>query len=236
MDSQTDLFHFENVIEELHHDFQQNPLHYGNEDPLVPELVYRLRRRLDPEYLPVVYRQEYGDAENEWRVRDFWERVEDEGQAARVRPEVLFVHDGDRWEYEREINGTTTSTVPKFDLSIFAADESLIGQSKAEGPGNYWDTETELSVLCEIKHSKNESANFYAASQGADDVRALAQYPGEVARRVFLFVDWWPVDGNGTRRYETHRNRLLDTVADLPRPVDVIYSPRRGDQHVFTIG
>jgi hypothetical protein len=125
--------------------------------------------------------------------------------------------------------------VPKFDLSIFAADEPLIGQSKAEGPGNYWDTETELSVLCEIKHSKNESSNFYAASQGADDVRALAQYPGEVARRVFLFVDWWPVDGNGTRRYDKHRDQLLDNVGKLSNRVDVVYLPRRGKQHTFSI-
>lgn len=48
-------------------------------------------------------------------------------------------------------------------------------------------------------------------------------------------VGWWPADGTGTHRYETCHERLLDTVDDLTLPVDVIYSPRRGDYLVFII-
>jgi hypothetical protein len=236
MDSEADRFAFEAVIDALGHDFARNPLQYGNEDLLIPELVHRLRQRIDPEYLPVEYRQEYPTIDDQWRTREFHDRVEDTGKAARVRPEVLFVEEGDRWQYERDIRGETTRTTPKFDLVVFSSETPLIAQSKEEGPGNYWDTENELSILCEIKHSKNESSNFYSQTQGADDVHALAHYPGEVDRRVFLFLDWWPVDGHGRQRYQRHHERLSDEVGALPTPVDIIYIPRHGDIRRTTLG
>ncbi|WP_372480050.1 hypothetical protein ACAH01_01750 [Halomicrobium sp. HM KBTZ05] len=223
------------MIEEISLDLQNNPIQYGNEDPLVPEIVHRLRRRLDPEYLPVEYLQDYGDTDGEWRVRDFWERVEEIGKACRVRPEVSFVEDGERWTYDRKVNGSNKSSRPKFDIAVFDTEGPMIGQSKQEGPGNYWDTENELSILCEIKHSKNETSNFYSSSKGADDIEALAQYPGIVERRVFLFIDWWPIDGNGNHRFQQHKERLLDNVGETVVPVDVIYLSRAGDHHEFTI-
>jgi hypothetical protein len=119
---------------------------------------------------------------------------------------------------------------------VFSSGTSLIARSKDEGPGNYWDTENEISILCEIKHSKNESSNFYGATQGADDVRALANYPGEVDQRVFLFLDWWPIDGNGRQRYQNHHDRLSDEVEALPRPVDIIYISLHGDIRRATLG
>ena len=226
---------FETLIDEIHTDFSDNPVNYGNEDPVIPELIHRLRQKIDVDYLPVEYRQEYAD-NDQWRVRDFSTRVDNIGQATRIRPEVLFVHEGERWKYERTLAGEIKSTVPKFDLVVFNPEPPLIAQSKAEGPGNYWDTENDISVLCEVKHSKNESSNFFAESNGADDVQALSQYPGSVERRVFLFFDWWPIDGNQSHRYERHRDRLIENVGTVSEPVDVIFLSRIGDYHTFTIG
>jgi hypothetical protein len=225
---------FAAVVDEIGADFAANPLQYGNEDMVVPEFVYRLRQRIDPEYLPVEYRQAYADHEK-WRVRDFRDRIESVGSASRVRPEVGFVEDGERWRYERRIDGEVSSTNPKYDIVVFGPNRPLVGQSKKEGPGNYWDLQNDIAVLCEAKHSKNEASNFYAPSQGADDVRALARYPGQVGRRVFVFFDWWPVDGNGHRRYSDHRERLLENVGAVANPVDVVYLSRTGDHHRFTI-
>jgi hypothetical protein len=235
MDADSDEALFDAAIKEIHEDFEQNPLNYGNEDLLIPEMVYRLRRRISPEYVSVDYRQEYPNIEEEWRVRDFADRVEETGMAARVRPEVLFVHEGERWSFERSIKGRHESTVPKYDIVVFGPDGPMVGQSKAEGPGNYWDTESSVSVICEIKHSKNESSNFYAPGKGADDVRALANFPGNAGKRVFLFMDWWPVDGNGRHRFEPHRQRLVENVGNLPEPVEVVYLSRLGDCQSFTI-
>jgi hypothetical protein len=40
MNTQTDYRMFENSLKEVGHDFSANPLQYGNEDLLVPELHY----------------------------------------------------------------------------------------------------------------------------------------------------------------------------------------------------
>jgi hypothetical protein len=53
---------------------------------------------------------------------------------------------------------------------------------------------------------------------------------------VFLYLDWWPVDGNGRHRYEPHRAKLEDNIGHLDNPVDVVYLSRRGDNEVVTLG
>lgn len=71
---------FDTLIDEIHTDFSDNPVNYGNEDPVIPELIHRLRQKIDVDYLPVEYRQEYAD-NDQWRVRDFSTRVDNIGQA-----------------------------------------------------------------------------------------------------------------------------------------------------------
>lgn len=218
---------FTSITKEVADDFATNPFHYGNEDLLIPEFAHRLRTKLSTPQLPVEYRDDYGDPD-EWRVRSVGERVPDPGSVCRVRPEVSFVHEGQRWSFKRSIDETERSTHARFDLAVFAPEAPLIMQSKREGPGNYCDTTSELSVLCEFKHSKNESSNFYAPKKGADDIRALATYPGRVGTRAFVFLDWWPRDGNGNYRYDRHEQRLRENIGNLPNEVKVQYIDRAG--------
>lgn len=219
---------FDKVVSELATDFRQNPFHYGNEDILVPELYHRMCNLLGNVSLKVEYRRDYGD-EDYWRVSDILDRVEETGQIPCVRPEVGFVKDGERWTFRWEENGETMETYKKFDLAVFADDPPLIMQSKEEGPGNYMDTENHLSVLCEIKHSKNMSSQFYSESAGTRDVIALSRYPGEVVKRAYLFLDWWPEYKRGEERFDTHWQKLKEnTDGRLDNPVDVLYVSRHG--------
>lgn len=220
---------FNEVIGELATDFQQNPFHYGNEDILVPELYHRMCNILDNVSLEVEYRRDYGDKDY-WRVANILDRVEETGQIPRVRPEISFVDDGERWKFHWTEDRETKRKHKKFDLAVFADESPLIMQSKEEGPGNYMDTENRLSVLCEIKHSMNMSSQFYSKSTGTRDVLALSRYPGEVKKRVYLFLDWWPEYKRGEKRFSTHWQKLKkNTRGRLDNPVDVIYAPRNGE-------
>jgi len=219
---------FNEAVNEIASDFRQSPFHYGNEDILVPELYYRIRNLLDNVSLEIEYRRDYGD-EDYWRVSDIFDRVENTGRIPRVRPEVAFVNGGERWTLRWEEDGETKETYKKFDLAVFASDPPLIMQSKEEGPGNYMDTENNISVLCEIKHSKNMSSQFYSESAGTRDVIALSRYPGGVKERVYLFLDWWPKYKRGKERFDTHWQKLKkNTRGRLDNPVDVLYISRLG--------
>jgi hypothetical protein len=228
MTVEDDIEIFDETIAAIARDFAANPFQYGNENTVVPELFHRLRLRLRREYLPVDYRNDYADPANHWRVRVLADRVSDEGNASRVRSEVSFIENEERWTFNRVTDGEPQTTHKQFDIAFVASDSPLIMQSKEEGPGNYLDVTNRLSVLCEVKHSKNESSNFYSPKKGARDVRALSQYPGEVGKRVFLFVDWWPCYENGNERYEKHEPRLRENVVDLRHPVETVYLDRNG--------
>jgi hypothetical protein len=208
---------FENVLRQLHDDFQEHPFHYGNENPIMPELYRRLRAKLSPETVPLTYRQDHSNLDD-WRNRDMFERVERENQnIPRVRPEVRFYDDG-IW------GGAKTD----FDLVVFPERTEVVMQGKKEGIGNFVDIqETELSVLCEIKHSMNMSGQF--RSGGETDIQGLADYPGEVGRRYFLFLDWWPQDGYEKPTFEKDIRQLEQRLGEIDRRVDVAYLPRAGD-------
>lgn len=211
-----DVATFEELLRELHDDFQQHPFHYGNENPVMPELYRALRNRLSPETVALEYRQEHSDME-QWRNREMFSRVRREGhEIPRVRPEVRFYDDG-LW-------GGSKSD---FDLVVFPPDETVVMQGKKEGVGNFIGAETTLSVLCEIKHSMNMSGQF--RSGGETDVQALAEYPGRVARRYFVFLDWWPRDGYGNRTFEKDVRQLEGRLGALDERVDIAYLPRAGD-------
>ncbi|SDG39231.1 hypothetical protein [Halorientalis regularis] len=218
MDSiSSDITDFEDTLLELHRDFQRYPFHYGNENPIMPELYRLLREQLTPETVPLEYRQQHSDME-QWRNREMFNRVQNDGnQLPRVRPEVTFYDDG--------IWGGAKSD---FDLVVFPADETVVMQGKKEGIGNFIDAkDTSLSVLCEIKHSMNMSGQF--RSGGETDIQALAEYPGEVGRRYFLFLDWWPLDGYGNRTFEKDVRQLENRLDEVEVRVDVAYLPRDGE-------
>jgi len=102
-------------------------------------------------------------------------------------------------------------------------------QSKKEGPGDFWDTTNEISVLCEVKHSRNMASRFYGNS-AKDDIVDLSAYPGRAQNRVFLFFDWWPKYRNKSKRYLAHKDRLKRRVLpSIKNPVDIIYVPRKGE-------
>lgn len=84
---------------------------------------------------------------------------------------------------------------------------------------------TQLSVLCEIKHSMNISGQF--RSGGETDIQALVEYPGDVGRRYFLFLDWWPRDGYGKTTFEKDVRQLEERIGEAARRVDVAYLPMR---------
>jgi hypothetical protein len=135
----------------------------------------------------------------------------------RVRTEVRFYDDG-IW------HGGKTD----FDLVVFPADSTVVMQGKKEGIGNYIDIQqTELSVLCELKHSMNMSSQFQ--NGGETDIMALAAYPGTVGRRYFVFVDWWPNDGYGNATFESDIAQLEDRLGEVTTRVDVAYLPRDGE-------
>ncbi|MFC5277360.1 hypothetical protein ACFPM1_01065 [Halorubrum rubrum] len=212
-----DIELFEEVLHQLHHDFQNHPFHYGNENPVMPELYRQLRIRLSPETVPLTYRQDHSNMDD-WRNREMFERLEQENQEIpRVRPEVRF--------YDDEIWGGTKTD---FDLVVFPEKDEVVMQGKKEGIGNFVDIQrTQLSVLCEIKHSMNMSGQF--RSGGEKDIQALAEYPGDVGRRYFLFLDWWPQDGYGKVTFEKDIRQLKERIGDVSSRVDVAYLPRTGD-------
>jgi len=212
-----DIELFENALRQLHHDFQSHPFHYGNENPVMPELYRLLRTRLSPETVPLAYRQDHCNMDD-WRNREMFERVEQEGQKIpRVRPEVRFYEDG--------IWGSAKTD---FDLVVFPQGDEVVMQGKKEGIGNFVDIQrTQLSVLCEIKHSMNMSGQF--RSGGEIDIQALVEYPGDVGRRYFLFLDWWPQDGYGKTTFEKDVRQLEERIGEVACRVDVAYLPRAGD-------
>lgn len=213
---------FNETVDCLHKDFQRNPFQYGNEDPIRPELYRRLCRSLSSTWVDVEYALDYGDSDK-WRVAEIHDRVGQLGRASRVRVEVSFIHEKERWRTGKN------RTAKQFDLVVFE-DAILKMQSKAEGPGNYCDSSNRISVLCEIKHSKNESDNFYAENGGVGDIIALSQYPDEAEHRVFLFFDWWPRYKRGDERYERHWPKLKKNVkGELDQPVETVYLPRTGE-------
>ena len=213
---------FNEAVGWLHNDFQQNPFQYGNEDPIRPELYRRLCHSLSSTRVDVEYERDYGDFD-QWRVAEIHDRIDQTGRASRVRVEMSFIHEGERWRTRER------QTAKQFDLVVFE-DATLKMQSKAEGPGNYCDSSNRVSVLCEIKHSKNESDNLYAENGGAGDIIALSQYPGEVEHRVFVFLDWWPRYKRGDKRYERHFGKLAENVeGELDQPVETVYVPRTGE-------
>lgn len=212
-----DIELFEATLKQLHEDFQQHPFHYGNENPVMPELYRRLRTELSPETVPVTYYQDHSNMDD-WRNRDMFDRVDRADQEIpRVRPEVRFYDDG-IW------GGAKTD----FDLVVFPGREDVAMQGKKEGIGNFVDIDrTQLSVLCEIKHSMNMSGQF--RSGGETDIQAMAAYPGDVGRRYFVFLDWWPQDGYGKRTFEKDIRQLEERIGEVERRVDVAYLPRSGD-------
>ena len=89
-----DIELFEETLRQLHRDFQKYPFHYGNENPIMPELYRRLRTQLSPETVPLTYRQDHSKMDD-WRNREMFERLEQGDQEIpRVRPEVRFYDDG----------------------------------------------------------------------------------------------------------------------------------------------
>jgi len=213
----TDTDIFENTIQNLHRDLLDHPFHYGNENPIMPELYRRLRGKLEPETVPVQYRQDHSNM-GDWRNREMFNRLEREGhEIPRVRPEVRF-YDKGIW------SGSKTD----FDLVIFPSGSTVVMQGKKEGIGNFIDlNESTVSVLCEIKHSMNMSGRL--RSGGETDIEALAEFPGEVGGRYFLFMDWWPRDGYGNPTFEKDIQQLRDRLGELDRQVDVVYLPRDGE-------
>ncbi|MFD1643951.1 hypothetical protein [Halohasta litorea] len=208
---------FEDAIRQLHDDFQNHPFHYGNENPIMPELYRRLRTELSPETISLSYRQDHSNM-GDWRNREMFERSEREGQEIpRVRPEVRFYDDG-IW------GGAKTD----FDLVVFPEGTEVVMQGKKEGIGNFVDIQrTQLSVLCEIKHSMNMSGQF--RNGGETDIQALSEYPGDVGRRYFLFCDWWPQDGYGKLTFEKDIRQLEERIGKIDCRVDIAYLPRTGD-------
>lgn len=212
-----DIEIFEDTLRQLHSDFQNHPFHYGNENPIMPELYRWLRTQLSAETVPLKYRQDHSNSDD-WRNREMFERLEREDQEIpRVRPEVRFYDDG-IW------GGAKTD----FDLVVFPEGNDVVMQGKKEGVGNFVDIKkTQLSVLCEIKHSMNMSGQFQ--SGGETDIQALAEYPGNVGRRYFLFMDWWPQDGYEKTTFEKDVRQLEERIDEIDRRVDVAYLPRAGD-------
>jgi len=209
-----DIELFEKTLYQLHSDFQNHPFHYGNENPIMPEIYRRLRQQLSPETVSLEYRQDHSNMDD-WRNREMFERLEQEKhEIPRVRPEVRFYDDG-IW------GGAKTD----FDLVVFPDKKEVVMQGKKEGVGNFVDIqETQLSVLCEIKHSMNMSGQF--RSGGETDIQALAEYPGDVGRRYFVFLDWWPLDGYGKTTFQKDIRQLKERIGEISCRVDVAYLPR----------
>lgn len=219
---------FFDTIEEIHANFQDSPFEYGTEDPLVADLYRRLAENVDDVHRPIEFRTDYGDS---WRVQEAEEIAnEGTGPVSRIRVEPSFVKEGEPWKFRRETSDGTVGSVKRFDIVILDEDPLLM-QSKRMGPGNYWDVHNDISVLCEVKHSKNETLSMiFGGDAGlpAKDLKALSDFPGQVENRVLLFFDWWPKTGQGEDRFEDFRQELTDSSYHEGHPVDLLYIPRKG--------
>jgi hypothetical protein len=216
-----DFSTFDAVLEQIHEDLSKYPFHYGNEHPIAPELYSRLRSELSPPTVELEYRQDHSN-KSQWRNRDMFDRLSPDQAVPRVRPEVEFFHHGTRWKGKKR----------DYDLAVFNAEEPLIMQGKKQGVGNFIDTASSVSVLCEIKHSLNMSARF---RDGAEkDIQALSEYPGEADTRYFVFVDWWPRDGYGDPTFQSDIRRLRDRLPDEAVSTRIAYLPREGEMQLVS--
>lgn len=216
MDSDTKIF--EQVLTQLHQDFKQHPFHYGNEHPIAPELYSRLRSKLPLPTVELDYRQDHS-YQSKWRNRKISDNLSQDQRVPRVRPEVKFFHQGSKW----------IGTKEDYDLAVFRPDRPLIMQGKKQGVGNFVDTSTPVSILCEIKHSRNESTQLRDGAE--EDIQALAEYPGEAATRYFVFLDWWPRDGYGNQTFQSDMNKIRERLSDVDN-TRIAYLPRRGDMQL----
>lgn len=215
---------FNEAIKEMAEDFGQNPFQYVNEEPVIDELYTRLRKKLPSFFLPVEFKTDCSDESN-WKVSEVEERVRKKsqpnlGKAARLRREICLIDDGVPIpKQEPQVN--------HFDVVLFSENnEKLINQSKAMGPGDFWDEKNEISIICEIKHSRNMSNRFYSDKYGAKDVLKLSKLQVETEKRVFLFFDWWPIYKNGKERFQSHIEKLQKNLNDLNKAVTLFYVPR----------
>jgi hypothetical protein len=146
-DGEPDVEQFGETLTRLHTDFQENPFQYSTENPVVTSLYCRLNNTLSNPRVPISFNTAYGD---NWRARRAEELADTSpGVCSRVVTEGSFIHQGEPWRLNPDGNAA------RFDLVILADDPPLQMQSKRKGPGNYWDSENPISVLCEVKHSKN---------------------------------------------------------------------------------
>lgn len=218
---------FENVVRELWCEFRDNPFNFGNEQSVLPELFHRLRENLNEPWVDVVFETDYG--KDSRKVREA-RNIESPGEVSRVRSELAFVDDGEAWR------PSDSGVSFMFDLGVFKRDSPLVMQSKRTGPSNYWDTSNDLSILLELKHSKNGTISGMGFIKNiASDLWALADYPGRVEHRAFLLVDWWPEDYRGNRRFPQFKDAITTEIDSLPQPVTVTYLPRDGEQEVFIL-
>jgi hypothetical protein len=171
----------------------------------------------------------------------------------RTRTEVSFVRDGFPIEYtddgtllsppeweEKYIEPVTqerrtpSPSPATYDFAVFPrtseASGPILQQSKYEGFGEYFDTQNRLSVLSELKHSKNYRNSSFA-SGWEDDLYRLANYPGEVDLRAFVFMDVWPrrtwaTDGNP--RVTEFFTKAKDALGESPpdESIVIFYLPR----------
>jgi hypothetical protein len=221
MSNKSDIEAFNSVLDSLAEDFRHNPFEYGNEDMIGPELYRRLHATLNDVRVPVGFRTGYGG--DSWRVKKAKQIVT--GEVSRVRSEVAFIDENDEpWIPPRR------SQSFMIDFAIFGATDELIMQSKHTGPSNYLSTENDISVLIEIKHSKNGSGtDFYHEDRGAADILALSNYPGSVNERAYIFFDWWPEYHSGERRYGKYLDKVQSNISGMENVVHLYYIPRFGE-------
>lgn len=218
---------FNSVIDELFKKFKKNPFEFTNEESIKNELYRRLYRGLENPEREVNYKTDYGD-ENRWRVNKSAKFSKETSLASRVRCESAFIHNGEPLK-------SGSGKAKKYDLMVLKSETRIIMQSKKPGPSNHWDTQNEISLLCEIKHSRNMVNRFYSSKQGAKDVKALSEHPSDIEKRAFLFFDWWPKDYYGNWKFEDRFGKLKERIKSLDNPIDIIYLPREGSKQEKTI-
>ena len=218
-----DIKTFNESVTILAHNFRKHPLDYPSEEPIRTHLYSVLSEIVKPLYKKVSFRPDCDEHANKPYVKKFMDELKGlthSLHSSRIQIEISFRPKID----EKDIS---------YDLAILSdSRNSLYAVSKAMGPVAWDRDKQEISVLCEIKHSRNEGARRWKDVKTVpQDILRISEFmsvSNKVSMGVILFFDFWGDDDTFAKRREEITNEVPKIKENYDEDVYLYYIPRLG--------